>query len=439
MPIPTGARPRLLAAQAAEAVLDRGHSLEADFSRRVALLEDARDRALARRLVHALMRDWPAANVLVGRLLQRAPARRDRLVHFILAVALVELREAREPARAVVHAAVESVRLAGLRHLSGLVNAVLRRYLRDKEDWQQQVPDDPVHALGYPRWLVERIQADWPEAWQSVLAAGNQSPPLWLRVNRRYWSLEAARATLTKAGFPSALDPALPDALRLEQRVAIRRLPGFAEGGLSVQDGAAQLSLEYLQVESGQRILDACAAPGGKAAHALERADVDLTAVDLDGARLQRTADTLNRLGLEARLVQGDASEPGGWWDGQPYDRILVDAPCSATGVIRRHPDIRWLRRPADIDHLAELQQGMLTSLWPLLKPGGILVYVTCSILRAENVRQATRFLELHADARAIEHVGLPGRAQDCGRQILPGQGGMDGFYHVAFERLHGE
>jgi len=437
MPTQTGARPRLLAARAAEGVLDRGQSLEADFAERVAALEDARDRALARRLVHALMRDWPAANALVGLLLERKPARRDRLVHFILALALAELREGREPARAVVHAAVEAARLNGLSHLSGLVNGVLRNYLRSSHELLSRLPDDAVHRFGYPGWLVEHIQTDWPEDWPAVLAAGNQSPPLWLRANRRYWTPAAAQAALAEAGFESSSDPRLPDALRLDQRVAIRRLPGFAEGSLSVQDGAAQLTLEYLQPASGQRVLDACAAPGGKAAHVLERADVDLIAVELDAARLARTAETFKRLHLPARLVQGDATDPSAWWDGQPFDRILIDAPCSASGVIRRHPDIRWLRRPSDIDTLVELQQRMLAALWPLLKPGGILVYVTCSILKAENVRQASRFLELHADARAIEHASLPGRAQDPGRQILPGEADLDGFYHVAFERLH--
>ncbi len=437
MPTPTGARPRLLAAQAAHAVLDRGQSLDADLAQRVAELDTARDRALVRRLVHGLMRDWPSVNMLVGLLLQRKPARRDRLIHFILALGLAELREAREPARAVVHAAVEAARLGRLRHLSGLVNAVLRRYLRDVEHWQQQLPDDAVHAFGYPGWLVEHIRADWPQDWDQVLSAGNQSPPLWLRVNRRYWSRQAAHEALTEAGFAASIHPDLPDGLKLDQRVAVSRLPGFTEGGLSVQDAAAQLSAEYLQLGSGLRVLDACTAPGGKAAHVLERAEVDLTAVEVDEARLQRTAETFERLGVQARLVQGDASRPEGWWDGQLFDRILIDAPCSATGVIRRHPDIRWLRRPGDIDRLAGLQQSMLSALWPLLKPGGILVYVTCSILNAENVRQASRFLELHADARAIGHPGLPGRAQEFGRQILPGEADMDGFYYLVVERLH--
>lgn len=437
MPTPTGARPRLLAAQAAAAVLDSGQSLDGLLAQRAAELDLGRDRALARRLVHVLMRDWPAVNALVSLLLTRKPARRDRLVHFILAVALAELREQREPPHAVVHAAVEAARLARLGHLSGLVNGVLRNYLRACDEWQARLPDDAVHRLGYPAWLVERLQTDWPQDWETVLAGGNASPPLWLRVNRRHWTRDAAAAALAEVGFESLASPNLPDALRLAHRVAIGRLPGFETGGLSVQDAAAQLTLEYLRPEPGQRVLDACAAPGGKAAHVLERADVELTAVELDAGRLERTADTLGRLGLSARLVQGDAAEPSAWWDGQPFDRILIDAPCSATGVIRRHPDIRWLRRAGDIDPLVDLQSRMLAALWPLLKPGGILVYVTCSVLKAENAGQASRFLELHADARAIEHASLPGRAQAPGRQILPGEDGMDGFYHVAFERLH--
>lgn len=438
MPTPTGgsgAAPRLLAARAAAAVLDCGQSLDARFAEH-GELDQARDRALARRLVHLLMRDWPSANELVGLLLERKPARRDRLVHFILALAVAELREGREPPHAVVHSAVAAARLGGLLHLSGLVNGVLRTYLRQAEALVRKLPQDCVYQYGYPAWLVEHLRHDWPQHWEQLLAAGNQPPPLWLRVNRRHWSREMARASLAAAGIEAEAPPEFPDALCLSHRVAIRDLPGFADGGLSVQDGAAQLSAEYLQLRSGLRVLDACAAPGGKAAHILERADVELTAVELDAERLARTAATLQRLKLSARLVQGNAAEPAAWWDGQGFDRILIDAPCSASGVIRRHPDIRWLRRPADIQRLVELQQRLLAALWPLLKPGGILVYATCSILKAENVRQAQHFVETHADAQVVEHASLPGLAQDPGRQILPGEAGMDGFYHLAVERL---
>ncbi len=438
MPTPTGAEPRLVAARAAAAVLDRGRALDEALAEGLERLDQARDRALARRLSHALMRDWPAANFLITQLVDRRPARRDRLVHFILAVALVELRQQREPARAVVHSAVESAARGGLDHLRGLVNAVLRSYQRRQCELEAAMPADPVHRFGYPGWLIERIRSDWPQDWEAILDAGNASPPLWLRVNRRGWSIDEARRALSDAGLDARVVEGLPDALVLDQRVAISQLPGFAEGKLSIQDGAAQASVEYLQLEPGLRVLDACAAPGGKSAHALERAAVDLTAVEIDPRRLERVRATFGRLGLSARVLLGDAVEPQNWWSGLPYDRILIDAPCSASGVIRRHPDIRWLRRPGDLEELVRVQAQMLDALWPLLKPGGMLVYATCSILQAENEAQAQRFLEQHADARTVHFPSLPGTARTHGRQILPGERGMDGFYHLAVERLRG-
>jgi 16S rRNA (cytosine967-C5)-methyltransferase len=436
MPTPTGAEPRLAAARAAAAVLDHGRALDEALADDLGALASARDRSLARRLANALMRDWPAAQFLITQLVKRRPARRDREVHFILAVALVELRQAREPARAIVHAAVESAKCAGLGHLCGLVNAVLRSYQRRQAELEAAIPSDPVHRFGYPAWLIERVRSDWPEDWERILTAGNASPPLWLRVNRRRWSLEKACASLADAGLETRTVAGLPDALVLERRAAIGQLPGFDDGRLSIQDGAAQATVEYLQLAPGLRVLDACAAPGGKSAHALEREDVDLTALEIDPQRLERVTSTFARLGLSARTIAGDAAQPGIWWDGLPYDRILIDAPCSASGVIRRHPDIRWLRRAGDLAGLVQLQAQMLDALWPLLKPGGILVYATCSILKAENDAQAQRFLEQHADARILDLNGLPGQAQTLGRQILPGEGAMDGFYHLAVERL---
>ena len=438
MPTPTGAEPRLIAARASAAVLDDGRALDEALAGPLESLAHSRDRALARRLALALMRDWPAADQRIRGQMKRKPARRDRLVHFILALAVVELREAREPAHAVVHAAVESAKLAGLGHLRGLVNAVLRTLLRHPELLKQNdIAGDPVVQFGYPGWLIERIRQDWPEQWQGILQAGNQTPPLWLRVNRRHWSRQAAQQALAEQGIQGEAPAAFVDALRLQRRAAIRDLPGFAEGGLSVQDGAAQATVDYLRLSDGLRVLDACAAPGGKAAHVLERSDVELTAVDIDADRMARVGATLDRLGLQANLVQGDATRPQDWWDGQKFDRILIDAPCSATGVIRRHPDIRWLRRPADVDALRALQASILTALWPLLKPGGILVYATCSILKEENERQMSLFLEQHSDARAVLSESLPGQPQSPGRQILPGEADLDGFYHLAVERLY--
>ncbi len=432
-----GAEPRWLAARACLGVLDRGQALDGVLSDLLQSLESSRDRSLGRRLAHAVLRDWPALNHLLGQLLERTPRRRDRPVWFVLAVGLAELRQAREPAPAVVHAAVESIRLAGLGRLSGLVNGVLRQFIRRRSELEGALPDDPVIRHGYPNWLIRLLQEDWPDDWIRILEQGNQPPPLWLRVNRHYWTRDEACRALIEAGHACRAPDELPDAICLKQRAAVSRLPGFVEGGLSVQDGAAQMVVEYLDPGDGDRVLDACSAPGGKSAHILERADVELTAVDIDPERLADVASTLERLRLSARLVAGDATRPEDWWDGQPFDRILIDAPCSATGVIRRHPDIRWLRSQADIQALVRTQTLMVDKLWPLLAPGGILVYSTCSVLAAENRLQAQSLVERHDALEVLEHDELPGRPQRPGRQLLPGDRDLDGFYHLAVRRLH--
>ncbi len=435
-----GASPRLLAARAARAVLDHGQALDRALADGLSELHSSPDRSLARRLSNQVMRRWPTLNGLLSNLMARPPARRDRLVLFILAVALAELEEQREPPHAVVHSAVEAARLGGLSRLAKLVNAVLRRFQRERDARLADLPDTPVFHYGHPGWLIERLQQDWPEHWPAILEANNQPPPLWLRVNRRHWSVDVAAQALRDAGHEVLTDTAVPDGLALPQRAAVSALPGFAEGGLSVQDGAAQQVVDYLALEDGQRVLDACAAPGGKSAHILERAEVALMALDIDRERLGNIEQGLVRLGLAADIQCGDASEPEQWWDGQPFDRILIDAPCSATGVIRRHPDIRWLRKPSDLDSLMKIQARLLERLWPLLRPGGILVYATCSVLRGENDRQIAAFLKRkrleHGQIELIEPPGASGHKVDPGRQRLPGEAGLDGFYHCALRRL---
>lgn len=431
-----GALPRQLAARALTAVLDDGRALDATLAPLLEPLGEARDRALVRRLCHGVLRDWPALDYLIGQLVKKPLKGRNRRLHFLLAVALHELRDRREPDHAVVHAAVAAARsLCGPR-LAGLANGVLRNFGRRREVLLTELPDTAAFRLGYPGWLVEAIDADRGEETQAVLAAGNQSPPLWLRVNRRRITREAYREQLAQAGIEARAVDGFADALVLAERIAVSRLPGFDQGLVSIQDGAAQLAVDYLKLEAGQRVLDACAAPGGKSAHILERAEVELTSLDIDGERLARIGSTLDRLGLEARLVEGDAASPDSWWDGRYFDRILIDAPCSATGVIRRHPDIRWLRRPEDIERLAATQRAILDALWSLLLPGGILVYATCSLLRVENDEQARAFLERHADARAIDNSDMPGRPARPGRQILPGERDCDGFYYLAARRV---
>lgn len=432
----SGAEPRWVAAQACMMVLDRGRALDEALATLLVDVDESRDRSLTRRLAHGVLRDWPALDSMIRQLVERPFGKGDRPIHFLLAVALHELRDGREPDRAVVHVAVEAAGHFRSGRLRGLVNAVLRNFLRRRDGLEASVAADPVLACGYPRWLIDRIRADWPEQGETILAAGNAVPPLWLRVNRRRWTRDEALAALTAAGFAARAPAGFADALVLDERARISELPGFVDGALSVQDGAAQLVVDELELADGLRVLDACAAPGGKSAHLLERADIDLTALDIDETRLERVEENLRRQGLGARLATGDATRVQAWWDGRRFDRILIDAPCTATGVIRRHPDIRWLRRAADVETLVATQRAMLDALWPLLEPGGILVYATCSLLVAENAGQIRSFLERHADARVIEHPELPGRPADPGRQLLPGDEDCDGFYCVAARRL---
>ncbi len=428
-----GALPRLGAARASLRVLDQGQALGQAWLPEIVQLDASRDRAQLRRLARALMRSWPDIDGWIGQLVERRLKGRDRLAHFLLAVAMAELIEAREPAPAVIHASVEATRLGRMKHLAGLVNAVLRQFVRQ---YRPPAETDLVKRYGYPGWLIERLQDDWPEHWRQILEAGNQVPPLWLRVNRRRWSIDQAQAELTAAGLAPRPSPHAPDALALDRQVKVSTLPGIDSGALSVQDAAAQLAVEYLDLAPGQRILDACAAPGGKSGHVLERADCELVAVDSDPERAAMIGANLDRLGLAGEVICADAGDPEQWWDGRPFDRILVDAPCSATGVIRRHPDIRWLRRPSDVEANSATQARLLASVWPLLRPGGILVYATCSILAVENADQGRRFVEQCPDARVLDQASRPGRPVRPGRQILPGDDDMDGFYYLAVQRL---
>lgn len=431
-----GGLARALAASALLEVIDHGRSLGHALESLEHRVNDGRDRALIRRLCNRSLCDLPALQWRLGRLVARALPRKARAVHFLLLNALAELVEGREPAAAVIHASVDAARILNQPHLTRLVNGVLRGWLRQAERLEAELPHDEVHRLGYPEWLIDAVRKDWPTEWLSILKTGNRAPPLWLRHHRRRTDRTALAQRLHAAGPVLERPDWAPDALKLAHPARISQLPGYAEGLFSVQDAGAQAAADLLQLADGQRVLDACSAPGGKAAHILERARVELTAVELEPERISRIEQTLTRLGLSARVVVGDARQPASWWDGVPFDRILVDAPCTATGVIRRHPEIRWLRRPADIGANVEAQRSILDALWPLLAPGGLLVYVTCSILRAENRDQVESFLDRHADAAVLDRA--PPGAVRCspGAQILPGSLDRDGFFYAVLERL---
>jgi 16S rRNA (cytosine967-C5)-methyltransferase len=323
---------------------------------------------------------------------------------------------------------------------AAFVNAVLRRFLREQAAIVAAVESDEVAAHNHPRWWIERLRADWPEHWAQILAANNRRPPMTLRVNARHGTAEAYVQRLAEAGIDAQLaGPQAPQAVVLTAPVPVQQLPGFAEGHVSVQDAAAQLAAPLLIGEglpAGARVLDACAAPGGKTAHLLELADLDLTALDSDPTRLARVGDTLARIGRPAHTIAADAGQPEAWWDGQPYDAILLDAPCSASGIVRRHPDIRWLRRASDIPTLAATQARLLDALWPLLKPGGRLLYCTCSVFKAEGQDVIDAFLQRQPQAARASSPASPGHLLPLPDNSQPGAAPVpgapaDGFYYA--------
>jgi 16S rRNA (cytosine967-C5)-methyltransferase len=448
-----GAGVRALAARVVHRVAERGENLDAALAAELDPALPGRDQARVQALAYGSLRWHHLHRALIGRLLHRPLRPRDRILESLLSVGLYQLREPRQPGYATVSATVAAARLLDQPRAAGMINALLRKFQREGAGLVDAVAAASDQARwSHPQWLIDALRADWPGQHEQLLGAAQQPPPMWLRVNLMRISAEAW-PLLPGAPAVSPQWPVLPAALKLAVPVDVAMLPGFADGLVSVQDAAAQLAALLLAPGPGMRVLDACAAPGGKAAHLLETAggDLALTALDSDPQRLARVSQTLQRLGLKAQVIAGDATRPADWWDGDAYDRILIDAPCSGIGVIRRHPDIKLLRRPGDIAALAARQQAMLAALWPLLRPGGRLLYATCSLLRDENDRVLASFLATTPGARMVASelpaqvgaVTLPGAP---GWYLLPGAGGAgggtgpaedtDGFYYGLIERL---
>ncbi|MGQ3093563.1 MAG: 16S rRNA (cytosine(967)-C(5))-methyltransferase RsmB [Roseateles sp.] len=319
---------------------------------------------------------------------------------------------------------------------AAFINAVLRRFLRERPAMVAAAERSPLGAYNHPAWWVEKLRQDWPTQWQAILAASNRAPPMTLRVHAQRVSAADYLQRLAALGLAARpLGPTTPQALVLDKPAPVSALPGFAEGLVSVQDAAAQLAAPLVigtGLKAGARVLDACAAPGGKTAHLLElQPDLQLTALDADAQRLVRVQDTLNRLGQRATLQAADARQGASWWDGQPFDAILLDAPCSASGIVRRHPDVRWLRRPDDITALARIQAELLDALWPLLAPGGRLVYATCSVFRAEGQAQLDAFLQRQPTAKAHAVAGFTGHLLPLADNASQLQPPMDGFFYA--------
>ncbi|MCM3563711.1 16S rRNA (cytosine(967)-C(5))-methyltransferase RsmB [Hydrogenophaga intermedia] len=399
-------------------------------------------RAGVQALAFQALRQLGTTEALVARLADRAPPPPLRALMCAALALLVapDTPGASYPAHTVVDQAVRVARDdPRWQRQAGFLNACLRRYLREAETLHAQIAQDPVAQWNHPRWWIDRLRREQPEHWQAILRANNRPGPMTLRVNRRRATREAVAAALAQQGVDSRAVG--DDGLELARALPVEQLPGFADGWCSVQDEAAQLAAPLL-LQAGfdgvrPRLLDACAAPGGKTAHLLERADADLLALDVDAQRCERVSDNLQRLGLHAEVRCADAAHPDTWWDGRLFDAILLDAPCTASGIVRRHPDVRWLRRDSDVAALAQTQRTLLDALWPLLRPGGRLVYATCSVFRAEGSEQAQAFLQRHTDARPAPAPGhlFPGLPDTEGEFNDNRSGGPDGFFYACFDK----
>jgi 16S rRNA (cytosine967-C5)-methyltransferase len=398
-------------------------------------------RGLKRSLAYGTLRWHFRLDAVLRQLADRSPDKMPPTLRAVIEVGLFQLLSGETAAHAAVAETVNAARELGHARAAALVNAVLRRFQRERETVLAAVDADLAMRTAHPCWLVAMLERERPDDVAAILEANNEHPPMWLRVNRKRWTVAECAVALEVAGFRVARHPAAPDALRIEP-ADVWQLPGFAEGKVSVQDAAAQLAVELLAPRAGERILDACAAPGGKTCHVLERVTgpCHVTALDVSEARLGRVRESLSRLGLEAEVRAGDAGMPAGWWDGRPYERILLDVPCSATGVIRRHPDIKVLRRARDIAALARRQGQLLRAAWGLLAPGGTLLYTSCSVLRAENEEVVGGFLAATpaaADRTPEATRSWPVRpgGEGPGYQVRPGEAGMDGFYYACLTR----
>jgi len=390
-------------------------------------------------LLFQVLRHLGRAQALRRQLAPRNPPPRvDALLCTALALAWDTEAAPYEPFTLVnqaVHAAKHS---AATRAQAGFVNACLRRFLREREALVVATQGDEVAVWNHPAWWIKRLQKDWPEHWQAILMANQEQPPLILRVNRRHGSRDDYLAELRSAGIDAEPCTFSRDGVRLLQPCDVKTLPGFAEGRVSVQDEAAQLAADLLDLAPGQRVLDACAAPGGKTCHLLEAQPQlsEVIALDLEPGRLARVQENLERLQLKATLIAADGRATKVWWDGTPFQRILLDAPCSATGVIRRHPDIKLTRQADDIAALAQLQGELLDALWPTLEVGGVLLYATCSVLPQENSDNIAAFLQRTPGARELDIAGAFGLKQAHGRQLLPQADGHDGFYYAKLIKI---
>jgi 16S rRNA (cytosine967-C5)-methyltransferase len=417
---------RAIAAKAIGQVLDQGQSLSVVLPELQKNISD-KDKSLLQELCFGTLRVLPELEWYLQQLMAKVMTGKQRSLHYLLLVGLYQLLYTRIPPHAAVAETVNGAIALKRPQMKGLINGVMRQFQRQQQELTEQIQTQSSRFL-HPGWLLKRIQEAYPEQWQQIIAANNQKPPMWLRINRQHHSRDEYLKLLQQVNIEAFIHTDYPDALRLAVPCSVTVLPGFDAGWVTVQDASAQGCIPLLEPQDGEIILDLCAAPGGKTTHILEAApNAQVTAVDVDENRLKRITENLSRLQQNATVLCGDGRTPETWSHGQIYDRILLDAPCSATGVIRRHPDIKWLRRNSDIAELVALQEQIINAIWPQLKSGGIMIYATCSILPEENKLQIDNFIRHHDDARLV-NIGRDGSPY---RQNLPSQDGGDGFFYA--------
>ena len=424
---------RVASAAIVNAVIHEGRSLSQAAPAALAEIATERDRAFVQACAFGVLRHFHALKARLARLMPKPLRRKDGDVEALLLVGLYQIEHMGVASHAAVSATVDGARALDKDWACRLINGVLRAALRAPPD----IDSSRDARAEFPQWMLDCVRRDWPDDWRTVFEHSNTEAPLTLRVNLQRTSVADYSAELTRVGLAHSVGRHAAGAIRLLEATAVSALPYFSDGHLSVQDEAAQLAAQVLSPGAHERVLDACAAPGGKTAHLLELggAGLSLLALDSSAPRLQRVRENLARLGLSCTIIAADAGSPSDWWDGHPFDKILLDAPCSALGVMRRHPDIRLRRTAADVAEVGQQQRRLLHALWPLLARGGKLLYATCSILRAENDEVIDGFLAAQPDAQVLPLPTLAGRPTRYGRQILPGDDDMDGFYYCLISK----
>ena len=427
----------MLASRILSQVIEGRKSLATLIPAELDVMTDPRERAFAQALCFGVLRRYYSLNFILNMLLDKKIKKKDGDIKALILIGLYQLDHMRIPAHAAVSATVACCTELQKNWAKNLVNAVLRRYLREHDKFPELITANESARNEHPAWLLDCLKNEYPDHWQSIVNENNRPPPMSLRVN----PLKSDRLSYLKklkiAGIEAYTSDLNPDGIILAHPVSVERLPDFSAGHISVQDLAAQLAIPLLEPQAGERILDACSAPGGKLAHLLETMPTlkEAIAIEIEPHRFKKLEGTLERVQLRATLIQGDVRSVDDWWDKQAFDRILIDAPCSASGIIRRHPDIKYLRTAEDLQNIAVLQAEILDALWPLLKKGGKLLYITCSIFKAENDEQITAFINRHDDANSIPIQTRWGKATKYGRQILPGENAMDGFYYAQLQK----